>query len=222
VKRKKTKKTKKIYSKKYLSGKTLRELRVFCSRKDIPWLGLKKNEVIENITAWQLDNKIPYEGKIGIYEEGVGKNRKNVVTHRMRKFAFEYAMNTIPRSREEWAKDFQVSVNTINNWMSNPNVKKMIEIFVSDQEQVRMEYFNSHQVEVLEELMRVITARKISETKRKAINDFLGFAGAQNVNIPKINIKQGQAQGQKSINFVRTEEEIDNELKELEELMEDN
>src|SRR4030042_1213179 len=213
----------KSYTAKELQSKQIKALRKICLQIQAPFRGLGRHQVIENILAKQQGKKAPTPSKIvsttqsAIVGEGNGR-----LTPAIRHFCFLYASNIYPKKLVEWGKIFKVKATTIRAWLRWPEVTELIEKFQANRESRLVEIFQRGEEEAVAELLRMVKDPKNSEVKRKAIVDFLGYAGRKDTNRARVVIgqMQGQQQGQSqaSVNQLEsmTEEDLDKKLKDLE------
>jgi transposase len=215
----------KKYTKKFLSSKSTRELSKFCQRKKIPYLGLNKKKKIENIQQWSEGaTKIEDFKNKGLKDPNREPPKTHKLNIKLRRFCFEYSTKGKILTQAQWAKRFEVGTSTISNWLSWDETKALILTFQENFEKRMLQKFSDEEEIVFDELLKVIKQKRNSDVKRKAINDFFGYAGRINVNEKnagtQVNIKQSQELKQANLtqNNINqmTEEEINKELKELE------
>lgn len=217
--------SRKIYKKEYLLKKTTKELHKFCKAKKIPYVGVNKKKIEENIQAWS--RKKPYPNP-ALQDRGIDRKKiKHRITINMRRFAFEYSTQGKMKKNYEWAKRFNVASSTISKWLTWNEIKVLIHSFRDDHEKRISQKFVNAEEEVVDELLNVVKQKKNTDVKRKAINDFFGYRGRLNVNDTsgtKINMNQNSSQQQSQASLIQnnigemTEEEIQTEIEELEEL----
>ena len=206
-----------------LIAQTARKLKKICQKKKIPYIGLNKQKMSENISAYTKGLDFPNKAKEMDWSK-MGNGKFKVSIH-IRRFCYEYAARKKSLTHEKWAKRYEVSLGTISYWLSQKSVKELVVVFETDHEKRIKERFTQEEESVIEELLKIVRSRKITDVKRKAINDFFGYQGRSNVNLRNINITQRQQQAQAvttgvTINNVTemSDTELEAELKELEEI----
>ena len=224
----------KKYEKEFLMTKKNKQLHKFCKPRKIPYLGLKKEEIVSNIIQWSNGaSKLEDYSCKGLLDPDREPKNKNlhILDIRCRRFCFEYSTRGTLLTRMQWAKRIGVSHQTILKWLSWDEAKALIETFQKSYEDRIMQKFVDEEEEVVEQLLNVIKQRRNTDVKRKAINDFLGYRGSVNVNEKSTNISvsQSQKQAQKGGNTLiqnnisrMSDEDIQDEIKQLEEMENQN
>ena len=209
----------KKHTKELLQEVSIRKLRKFCQKYNLPYYHLKKLQIIENIHSWERGKGIVYHELLKTWEET--KQRKHLISSRMRRFCFEYSSGLYRFTQEGWGKRFGVAGQTVARWLQWREVQNLIETFIVSHEGRIKEKFEQNEEEIIEEMIRLIKKSKFGDVKRKAIVDFLGFAGRRNINAGRVELKQQQLQGQVAVVegiAGMAEEDIEKELKEIEDL----
>jgi len=215
--RRKTKKPTKIHSRDAIESLNKQKLIKYCQKNHLPYYALLKPQIVANICAWEHGKKIPYDELYKTWEEVKASDHR--MTPNLRRFCFEYASQLRKITLPQWAKRFAVSSTTIMKWLGWDIVREQILAFQEDHEGMIRQMFVQEEKDIIEELILLIRNCRSSETKRKAISDFLGFAGRKNVNLSKILVKQGQMQQAGATATLQiSDEELQRELVELEEL----
>jgi len=204
----------------FLEGKSRNKLRGFCRRKNLPY-ALTIEQMIENILLWQKGKKVKHPEMRGTYEENNNRNHREM-TPQMRQFCLEYASCIVRRTQQEWAEKFEVSRNTIIEWLNRKDVGDLIGIFRSDREEIVTEEIALLQLPAAREMGHIVSNRRYSpEVRRKMICDTFDYGGRIRANTRKVVVSQKQVQAQGQVNFDGyTDEELKAELKELKELRE--
>lgn len=219
----------KKYSNKYLSSKTIVQLRKFCQKKNIPYLGLNKKQIIENIQEWSkgAENIQDYSNK-GLKDPDRINPDNHTLNIKTRRFCFLYSTKGTMLTQKQWAKKMDVCSSTITKWLSWKECQDLILTFQENYEKRIIQKFIDEEEEVIDEFLKVIKQKRNSDVKRKAINDFLGYRGRVNINEKgnNTNVRISQKQENAQTNLTQnnlyqitdkmTEEEIDAEIKELE------
>ena len=201
---------KRKYSKTKMEAANTQSLMKLCIKKRVPYASLTKVEIIENILSWQEGKGIVHLAKRTTWAEA--GEYGHTVGYRHKRFAF--VMATKYMSRADLAKQFDVSIRTIDQWLIWPEIKDLIEQYQTNQEERVLQLLEQEQEMAIEELTNIIKAKKTpADIRRKAIVDLLGFAGRKNANTSKVNIKQISATQENNYNM--TDSELVNELKEL-------
>lgn len=178
---------------------------------------------MENILATERGKDCPHFPYIPTWEER--KNSEHKLTMRIRRFCYDFATSQ-PRRQNEWAEAYGVHIVTLSQWLQWKEVQDLIELYTRDHDSRIRQKFIQEEEGVIDAMVGLIKKTKFADVKRKAIVDFLGFAGRKNVNSGKVNIRQEQVQGQQqALGIVSsidvssmTDEDIDKELKEIAEL----
>ena len=215
----------KQYSHQFLSDKGIVKLRKFCAGKKIPYMGLTKAKTIENINCWSKGatelKDFPHLGLKDPNREP-DPNRDRNLRISVRRFCFEYSNEGNSVTKKEWAKRYDVSIASINKWLSWRESKTLIRDFQKNYEDRIMQKFADEEESVIDELLKIIRQNKGTDVKRRAINDFLGYRGRVNVNekgtqvTVKQSNKQIQAQQQNHYDVENmSDEQIQAEMAEL-------
>ncbi len=209
----------KKHSKRELQEGSIKKLRSFCQKYKLPYYQLRKAQVIENIYSWERGKGIIYHELLKTWDEV--KQGDHMISSRMRRFCFEYSSGLYRFTQVEWGKRFGVTGQTVAKWLQYREIQSLIEVFIVSHESRIKEKFEQNEEDIIDEMIRLIKKSKFGDTKRKAIVDFLGFAGRRNINAARVEIKQQQMQGQvTAVENVTgmADEDIEKELKEIEEL----
>jgi len=193
IKVRQVRKPNKIHSREYLERVILEKLKKYCKAKNLPYYNLNKKQIIENILAWQEGKEIVYKTLNKTWSEMINGNHRILPVHRQ--FAFEIATNGRRTNYEQLAKRFGVKKSTIQSWRKWPEVQIMIDEFQVDLKKQLQQKIEEAQIPAFESLEGIVESRKVSDVRRKACNDVLGYGGTVNVNAGKVIVKQNQAQG---------------------------
>lgn len=217
------KKPAKKYTKGRLQEISITKLIKYCQKYKVPYNGIRKVQLIENILALQEGKSFPYESYVPTWDDMT--NGEHRITTRIRRFAFEYGSGIHNFTQKEWAKRYEVSPITITKWLKWEEVQELIILYAENHERRIKQKFEQEEEEVIDEMIKLIKKTRFGDVKRKAIVDFLGFSGRKNVNVAKIEVRQGMKQGQQQgvamkIGIADTDdlskEQIEEEIKELE------
>jgi len=217
MKVKQPKKPNKIHSREYIESKILEDLRKYCKGKNLPYYGLSKKQIVENILAWQEGKEILYKTSNETWSERINSNHRILPIHRQ--FAFEIATNGKKTNYEQLAKKYNVKKSTIQSWRKWPEVQIMIDEFQSDLIKQRQQKVDDMQLPALEGLEQIMTSKKVTDVKRKACNDALGYGKLVNVNVGKVVVQQSQAQAVVNKDKDKTVEELLQEEHEIDVLL---
>lgn len=209
--------SKKKYTRAQLEKVNREKLKTFCRRKNLPFVRLIKSQLIDNILLWKAGKEIKFPDLVRTWEEM--KNAEHRISPQMRKFCLDYATCTKRKTQSDWGREFGVSIPTINLWLAWSEIKDLIEAYRYSIEKRVTELFAQNQETAVAELVALITGRRVAaEVKRKAINDLLGYSGRVNINATKVVMNQKQAQGVQNNYGELSDEQIDEALKEMDEL----
>ncbi len=194
---------------------------VIDSVKEIKEVSNKKVKSNEIETISDTDDKID---KI---EENGGKlinpswkeiiyGRDHKLTPKIRRFILLFVNKGEGKTVADFAKYFKVSIGTISNWMAYPQVKKEIQRLLESQEEQVLSLLKSKHSHLVDSMMKLIDSPKTNaETKRKIAYDLFSFGQVKNVNkggsviLQRTEVNTGEK---------LSEEEIDAQLRELDEL----
>ena len=113
-------------------------------------------------------------------------------------------------------KEFHISAQTIAKWLKLPPFHEFKESLSSQNRELAMAYLQSKQMKWLGRLDQISEQSVDIKVARQASVDLLGFAGMENKNVPA-----PPSMINNNINITATEDEIDDELAELDNMLGD-
>lgn len=147
----------------------------------IPYWGLKKSEIIENVLCVAKGEKPPHKDLTKTWAER--RIVPHELTHRMKRFCLAYAAAPNIKTVKSFAKEHNLTESIILHWLTWPDIRTQIDKYMhSIQERVVEKIIQSGEFAV-EQLIKVAKNKEDLAEKRKAANDILGYAGYQNKNI---------------------------------------
>ena len=214
----------KKYTKEELEEISLKKVAAITHERKIPYFRLAKKEMISNILAAQEGKKPPHIFKPPKMTTKERRESLHKLTPRIKNFCYEYATYRGIKTQKEWGKIYGVTAGRIGQWLTWKEVQDLIEDFRSDLTQRLQHKFSNNVEHVVDKLIEIVDSKGSKETRRKAIVDFLGFAGVTNINAMKVNMKQNSVSAAianaKSVTEM-SDEEIDEEINQIEQLKED-
>ncbi len=177
-----------------LQSKSVAQLRKLSKLMHVASSGLQKQQIIENLMAKKQGETPPHRTTI--------RNRKlreyldnapHEITPQIRHYCFLFAADYSGKTRAQWAKIFKVTPETIYRWSEFPECKELIAKFTADKEARINHILEQHEEEVIRSLLEMTRSKKMNDTKRKAIVDFLAYAGRRHPNVAKFIQIQGQS-----------------------------
>ena len=147
--------------------------------------------------------------------------RTHKITPRIKRFIYEYVSKGEGKTLAEFARHFKVHSSTIATWLAWPEVKREIEKLLLDTESRTIALLENRQEELIKGLLKMFKDEEVpAETRRKIAYNLLSFGKLRDANVRgMIAITQQQATVNRYENM--TTEEMEKEIKELDELMEE-
>ncbi len=141
------------------------------------------------------------------------------LTPKIKRFILLFVNKSEGKTMADFARHFKVNPSTINTWLSYPVVKKEIERLQESNEARFLSMLETKQNRIVENLLKLMEDRKTpAEVKRKIAYNLLSFGRIKDINTTGSLIQQAMVVS----NYEGlTEEEIDRQIKEIEELDED-
>jgi len=197
-----------------------------CIKEKVPYFGLKKVQMVENYLLVKKGEKPKHKDKKKTSKEKL--ESPHILTERIKKFCYEYSTFQGYKTQKQWAKEYQISSHYLNQVLQWKETQELIEVFRSDMRERVAQKFNQNVEDAIDKLIDVYDNAKSYEIKRKAIVDFLGFAGVKNINVAKVSVLQNansnselkvnSLTGRKEIKDMNPEE-LQKELEELDEML---
>ena len=211
------------YTKKELDEISGREIVRIIQEMKINYFRLTREEMISNILAVQKGEKPPHVFKPPKLTTKERRELAHKLTPRIKNFCYEYATYRGIKTHKEWGKIYEVTAGRIGQWLTWKEVQELVEDFRSDLTQRLQHKFSNNVEHVVDKLIEIVDSKGAKEVRRKAIVDFLGFAGIKNVNAMKLSMKQNSstaAIANAKNTAEMSDEEIEEEIKQLEQLEE--
>ncbi len=138
------------------------------------------------------------------------------LTPKIKRFILLFVNKGEGKTATDFAKHFKVHTSTIATWMAYPQVKEEINRLLENNEARLMSLLESKQDRIIESLLKMLDDKKTpAEVRRKIGYNLLSFGRVQDVNSGGTLIQQSTVVTKYED---LSEEEIDKQLKELDEL----
>lgn len=214
---------KKKLTRKQLENKTKAVLTKACQKYKIPYFSLPKKLLIDNMMCFQNGKPFLHKDRTKTWAEK--KEAPHKLTMRMRKFCLDYATCYKKKPQKKWAKEYDVSVQQLNQWLQWREVRELINVFEMDSNSRAIERISQEKGGMVDEMVKIAKKEPLSDTKRKAVMNMLGMGGIvdQNFSRQNININQETTTvvGVRNI-YKMSDEELEQESIDLDIIIKDN